>query len=98
MYLLKNMWRCNIRPSERAVRTGSEYEALQKEMTNDLERLNEKLTPEEKSLFKEYCGKVLDAEDISNEEAFICGVRIGARFILDVLGEYQFQLPQVGEE
>ena len=98
MYLLRDLWRCNIRPSERAVRAGSEYEALQKEITNGLEQLNEKLTPEGKLLFKEYYGKVLDAEDISNEEAFICGVRIGARFILDVLGEYQFQLPQVGEE
>ena len=98
MYLLQNLWDGNVRPGERAVRAGSKYEALQKGMTHDLEQLNEKLTPEGKLLFKEYCGKALDAEDVSNEEAFICGVQIGARFILDVLGEYQFQLPQVGEE
>ena len=97
MNLLKDLWDGKIRPSERAVRAGSEYEALQKGMIDDLERLNERLDPEEKNLLKEYCEKVLQAEDISNEEAFISGVQIGAKFILDVIGEYPLQLPQMGE-
>ena len=37
------------------------------------------------------------SEGIDEEDAFICGVRIGARFILDILGEYHSQIPQIGE-
>lgn len=97
MYLLKNLWDGNVHPGERAVRPDSEYKAIQKEIFNYLDQINEKLDPEGKLLLEKYYEKVLDAEDISNEEAFISGIRIGARFILDVLGEYHSQLPQVGE-
>ena len=98
MYLLKTLWDGNVRPSERAVRVDSEYQTLRQEIITDLDQLNERLAPEEKLLLQAYSDKSMEAENISNEDAFISGVRIGARFILDVLGEYRSQLPQVGEE
>ena len=34
---------------------------------------------------------------ISEEDTFIRGFRIGAQFILDVVGDYKSQLPQTGD-
>lgn len=62
-----------------------------------MERFRKELSPEGKKALDEFFNKEMQLADISEQDAFVRGVRIGARFILDVIGEYRSQLPQVNE-
>ena len=95
MYLLEEMWRGNITPSERAVQEGSPYQKISHEATEWMEMFRKELSAEGKKALDEYYRKQMELAGISEQDAFIRGVRIGTRFILDVLGEYNSQLPQV---
>ena len=96
MYLLEELWYGNVNPNERYNRPNSEYAKLIKESADCLKRLEEKLTPEASKLLDEFCNIQARAAGISEEDTFIRGVRIGARFILDVVGDYRSQTPQIG--
>lgn len=97
MYLLEELWKGNVTPDERAVRKGSPYQELQQASIECIERFRKELSPEGKKALDEYFDKEAQLADISEQDAFVRGVRIGARFILDVIGEYRSQLPQVNE-
>ena len=97
MYLLNELWYGNVHPNERFVRSDSQYAKVSKEATDIYDHLMKLLPKEEKALLDEFCKKSMTASSIAEEDAFICGVRIGARFILDITGEYHSQIPQIGE-
>lgn len=97
MYLLEELWRGEITPSERAVRKDSPYHKISHEATDLCELLRKELSSEGKKLLDEYHNKQMQLADISLQDAFIRGVRIGAQFVLDVTGKYESQLPQVHE-
>ena len=98
MYLLEELWYGNVNPNERYNRPNSEYAKLIKESADCLKRLEEELTPEASNLLEEFCNIQARAAGISEEDTFIRGVRIGARFILDVVGDYRSQTPQIGAD
>ena len=98
MYLLEELWYGNVNPNERYNRPNSEYAKLIKESADCLKQLEEKLTPEASNLLEEFCNIQARAAGISEEDTFIRGVRIGARFILDVVGDYRSQTPQIGAD
>lgn len=93
MYLLDELWKGKITPDERAVREGSPYKKINRESIEYLNAFYEELSAEGKKAFDLFFQKELELADISERDTFIRGVRIGARFILDVLGEYNSQLP-----
>ena len=96
MYLLQDLWYGNVRPNERYNRPNSEYAKLVKDAADATEQLEKELSPEAKILFDECSRKWSMAASIVEEDSFIRGVRIGARFVLDVVGDYYSQTPQIG--
>lgn len=93
MYLLKALWDGNVNPSERFARKDSEYMKIKEDAHECMECLLKELTPEGKNILEDFYDKTMQAMEISEEDTFIRGVRIGAHFILDVVGDYRSQLP-----
>ena len=98
MYLLKDLWYGNVTPGERFGRRGSEYMKLTEEATEMMDRLIAELSPEGAKLLEELLDKQIVLHSIAEEDTFVRGVRIGAQFILDVVGDYKSQLPQLGDK
>ena len=97
MYLLKDLWYGNVNPSERYARHSSEYRKLTVEANTLMARLVAELTPTGSEILEDLLDKHVVLSSISEEDTFIRGVRIGAQFILDVIGDYQSRLPQSGD-
>ncbi len=95
MYLLDELWRGKITPDERSIREGSAYEKINRESIACMRTVLNELSEEGEKAFDQYCQLELQLSEISERDTFIRGVRIGARFILDILGEYDSQLPLV---
>ena len=98
MYLLKDLWCGNINPGERFARDNSEYKKVAKESAACMDQLIAELTPKGSEILEKFLDKNMILSSISDEDAFVCGVRIGARFILDVIGDYKSQFLQAIEE
>lgn len=97
MYLLEELWQGNVAPSVRVIKKGSAYQKIQNESIACMERFRKKLSKKGKKSFDQYIDKEMQLVDISEQDAFIRGVRIGAKSMLDILGEYHSQLPQMNE-
>lgn len=97
MYLLNDLWYGNVNPSERFARRGSEYKKVTAEAAECMDQLMAELTPKGSEILEEFLDKHVILSSISEEDTFIRGVRIGAQFILDVVGDYKSQLPQSGD-
>lgn len=95
MHLLDELWRGKVTPDERAIREGSTYEKINRESIAVMRTVLQELSKEGEKAFDQYCQLEQQLSEISERDTFIRGVRIGARFILDILGEYDSQLPQV---
>ena len=46
MFVLQELWRGNITPSERFVRSGSEYKKIAGKLSDEMDRLMEAIPPE----------------------------------------------------
>lgn len=97
MYVLKELWRGNISPTERSVRPGSDYKKASLEICEQLDRFMENLTPEEKKRWEAISDLRNDMALLGEEDAFIYGFRLGARMVMDVVGEYKGQFIETGE-
>lgn len=97
MYLLDRLWRGDIAPSERYIRTGSEYQKISKTFCGVADTLHSGLSPEEKELWEEANRLKSELTMLSEEDIFIYGFRMGARMILDVVGDHKGQFYEVGE-
>ena len=93
MYILEDLWNGNVAPSERFIRSGSPYAELQKQMVAAEDAFRKELSPEGKQAYEEFCRKQAGMAEIAECDSFIRGVRFGARFLLDVIGEYDSQMP-----
>lgn len=93
MYILEALWNGNITPSERVIRTGSQYAQLQKQLVAAEEDFRKELSPEGKAAFDTFCRKQAELSEISECDCFIRGVRIGARLLLDIVADYPSQTP-----
>lgn len=98
MYVLEELWNGNVDPSERCFREGSQYAALMHEGTELESAFYKELSAEGKKAYNAHYENQMKLLWISEQDAYIRGVRFGARFMLDVVGEYPSPLPQVGEE
>ncbi len=97
MNVLKELWRGNITPIKRFVRPGSDYKKVSLEACKQMDRLLEKMTPEEKKRLEDISDLRSDMSLLAEEDAFISGFRLGARMIMEVVGEYTGQFTGVGE-
>ena len=97
MYVLKELWRGNISPTERSVRPGSEYKKVSLEICERLDRFLENLTPEEKKQWEAISDLRNDMTLLGEEDAFIYGFRLGARMIMEVVGKYKGQFTEPEE-
>ena len=98
MYILEDLWNGNVAPSERVIRPGSPYAELQKQMVAAEEDFRKELSPEGKAAYDTFCRKQAELSEISECDSFIRGVRFGVRFLLDVIGDYESQMPTVVEQ
>ena len=93
MYILEDLWNGDITPSERVIRTGSQYAQLQKQLVAAEEDFRKELSPEGKAAYDTFCRKQAELSEISECDCFIRGVRIGARLLLDIVADYPSQMP-----
>ena len=97
MFVLQELWRGNITPSERFVRSGSEYKKIAGKLSDEMDRLMEAISPEARKQLENNGNLRADMAVLSNEDIFIYAFRMGARLMLDVLGEYKGQFYSPGE-
>ncbi len=91
MYVLKDLYWGNISPTERSIRPGSDYKKTSAQICEQIDRLLENLTPEEKHQLEAIDCLRNDMAAMAEEDAFIYGFRLGARMVLDVVGDYKGQ-------
>ena len=96
MYVLDKLWRGEITPSERLVRSGSDYQKVSSQRNAEMKRLLELLSPEAKEQLEIVETLKYDMTMLSEEDVFICGFQLGARIMLDVMGIHQGQF-QAGQ-
>lgn len=96
MYVLDKLWRGEITPSERLVRSGSDYQKASSQRNAEMKRLLELLSPEAKEQLEVVETLKHDMTMLSEEDVFICGFQLGARIMLDVMGTHQGQF-QAGQ-
>ena len=97
MFVLQELWRGNITPSERFVRSGSEYKKIAGKLSDEMDRLMEAISPEARKQLENIGNLRADMAVLSNEDIFIYAFRLGARLMLDVLGDYKGQFYSPGE-
>ena len=93
MYILEDLWNGDITPSERVIRTGSQYAQLQQQLVAAEEDFRKELSPDGKAAYDTFCRKQAELSEISECDCFIRGVRIGARLLLDIVADYPSQTP-----
>ena len=93
MYILEDLWNGNVAPADRVIRTGSEYAQLQKQLVAAEEDFRKELSTEGKKAYDTFCRKQAELSEISECDCFIRGVRVGARLLLDIVGDYPSQTP-----
>ena len=91
MYVLDKLWRGEITPSERLVRSGSDYQKASSQRNAEMKRLLELLSPEAKEQLEVVETLKYDMTMLSEEDVFIYGFQLGARIMLDVMGTHQGQ-------
>lgn len=98
MYVLDKLWRDGISPSERMVRPGSDYQKASSQRNTEMKRLLELLSPEAKKQLEVVEDLKYDIAMLSEEDVFIHGFLLGARLILDIVGDYHGQFRSTSEK
>ena len=98
MYFLDKLWQGRIQPVDRAIRDGSRYQQLAKELGRELDVLTQVAPPEIRKILDKIEKLSMDMNAIELEETYIQGFRCGAGMILDVIEEYPCQLCSIDEE
>ena len=96
MFILDSIYRGDITPKEKTFRKGTKYAKYTARMAEDGEALLDELTEKGKDILKSYDGHQADLNYISEQDAFVEGVRFGARFILDVINPSESQFSYAG--
>ena len=97
MYVLDRLWRGEISPTERRVRQGSEYQQRAAEVRKQIAEFAATLSPEVKEQMEDINDQKHSMAMLAEEDVFIYGFRMGARMILDVVGDYKGQFYDAGE-
>ena len=98
MYVLDKLWRDGISPNEKYTRKGSEYHKILQRICEEGDKVSEELTEKGKLYFDTYRDAQIDLSVVAEREVFIEAFRLGARLVLDIVGEYQGCFWRAGEE
>lgn len=85
MSILSELYYGNICPMEKHIKVDGEYKKLLTKATDLMEKLNESLSEEDKSIWNEINDMSSIMESISERESFIEGFCLGARTILEIM-------------
>ena len=91
MYVLRELWRGEISPTDRRVRQGSEYQQRAAEVRKQMMEFAKVLSPEAKERMETITDLKHSLSMLAEEDVFIYGFRLGARMMLDVMGSYEGQ-------
>lgn len=91
MYVLDRLWRGGYSPADRTLTPGGEYQKALGKMCREMEKFTASLSPEATEQLEAL--RVLHDEvtEIRDTDTFIEGFRLGARIVLDVVGNYEGQ-------
>ena len=98
MYVLEQLWREGLSPNERYTRKGGEYHKILLTICDEGDRVCEELTEKGKTHFEIYRQAQIDLSMVAEREVFIEAFRLGARFVLDIVGEYQGNFRTANED
>lgn len=94
MNILEELYLGRISPSERTVKSGSDYQRLAAEAA-DIERVfHAELSAEGKQAYDAFVSKQTQMFSIEIRDMFITGYRLGMKLLLAALTEFDTQLPQ----
>ena len=89
MYILDALWRGEITPNERYTKPDSQYCCLAAKAHEAYVKFRSELTEAGKQYYDEFEKIQNEMNSLSEEEVFIEAFRMGARMILDVIGDYE---------
>ena len=88
MFVLEKLWQEGLSPNEKYTRKGGEYHNILLRICEEEDKLNEELTEKGKQHFAAYRDAQIDLSAVAEREVFIEAFRLGARLLLDIVGEY----------
>lgn len=91
MYVLDRLWRGGYSPADRTLTPGGEYRKALGKMCKEMEKFTALLSPEASEQLEALRVLHDDITIIRDTDTFIEGFRLGARVVLDVVGEYEGQ-------
>ena len=89
MYVLEKLWHEGLTPDEKYTRKGSEYHKILLRLSAENDRMCEELTEKGKAHFEAYQDIQSELSAVAEREVFIEAFRLGARLVLDIVGEYR---------
>ena len=98
MYVLEQLWREGLSPNERYTRKGGEYHKILLRICDESDRLYDELTEKGKEHFEAYRQTQIDISIVEEREVFIEAFRLGARLVLDIVGDYRGNFYTATEE
>ena len=95
MNILEALWGGGVRPCDRTVKHGSEYDRIRKETTKAYDSFWSMLTPEEKAAYDDFSELNNHLLSISEADIFAKGFRLGVQLLLASICQEDTQLPQL---
>ena len=86
MYILEDLYTGNVRPGERSFKQNSQYSRALAQAVESGDALIKSLTEEQKKLFEAYMDAQREVNILTDCETFIYSFKLGAKLMLDVLG------------
>lgn len=85
MKILEELWYGNVAPGERSVEKGGRLRHLGRLILQNEEELTPLLSEKAKEVLEKLRDNQSELNDLNECEVFVCGFRLGARIMLEVL-------------
>ncbi len=86
MKILEELWYGNVAPCERSVEKGSRLWRLGRLIQQNEEELAPLLSEKAKEVLEKLRDNQSELNDVNECAVFVCGFRLGARIMLEILG------------
>ena len=88
MLIIDKLWREGLSPSERYTKKSSNYDKVLHKLCEEEDKLLAELSETGKKNLEAYHDLSAELFGIAEEETFVEAFRLGAKFVLDILGDY----------
>ena len=89
MFVLDKLWQDGLSPNEKYTRKGGEYHEILLRLCAEEDELGGEMTAKGRTHFEAYRDAQIELSAVAEREVFIEAFRLGARLVLDIVGEYQ---------